>query len=76
MKTSLSHYTLRGGPKDGAVIYGDTRYRDLLIPDSAGGTLWYEHRTERNTATGETRDTLVYIGTSFDGKKPSPEGQP
>jgi hypothetical protein len=76
MKTFLSHYTLRGGPKDGAVIYGANRYRDLLIPDSAGGTLWYEHRAERNTATGQTRDTLVYVGRSFDGKKPPPEVTP
>jgi hypothetical protein len=73
VKTRLTHYTLRGGPKNGSVIYGITRYRDLLIPTTNGGTLWYEHRTEANVTTGGRRDVLVYIGTSLDGKRPTPE---
>ena len=66
-------YTLQGGPCDGKVIRDTTSLKHLLIPDAIEGTHWYEHRHQVNTATGERRDVLVYIGKGFDGKRPVSE---
>lgn len=67
---TLHDYTLQGGPCDGKVIRDTTPFRNLLIPDAIEGTHWYEHRSQVNTATGERRDVLVYIGKGFNGKRP------